>query len=295
MSKSLSDLTYEDYAAHIAYKSGRASERTLSRYWKYITNFRCWLAKNPTNDRDALRDRIIQYNRILRKRYRTNSLLVVLTALNWLFRCLRTKDEDGEIMRLTLPQRELLHHQRIVTEADWEDIQYHLKVKGTPKELVCITVLNETGLRPSDVVSIRLDQLILQDEHPRICLTARKNKAEVISRITSRTAQLIKRYLKTEQPETYLFEPSPDKPYYSKWPLRILRKHGIEEISPRTFRRTLATRWPGDVKDLQYQGGWKDSKTILENYKQGQLDRHNEAFDTLFGKEHKEDDNTGYA
>ena len=44
----------------------------------------------------------------------------------------------------------------------------------------------------------------------------------------------------------------------------------------------LATLWTGDEKDLQIQGGWWDSKTIHQFYKQHRTDRHNRDYDRLF-------------
>ncbi len=74
----------------------------------------------------------------------------------------------------------------------------------------------------------------------------------------------------------------------------ILRVKCGLSITPRMLRRTGATLWPGDLKDLQLQGGWKDAKTPLEHYKQGQAKAHREVFDVLFGRQDRESDDMAY-
>src|SRR5947209_3903550 len=76
--------------------------------------------------------------------------------------------------------------------------------------------------------------------------------------------------------------------FHRRWILEILRRVCratvlAEDITPRTFRRTLATNWKGDVKDLQAQGGWADTKTIFKHYRLLDEERHLDGFEKTFG------------
>ncbi len=90
------------------------------------------------------------------------------------------------------------------------------------------------------------------------------------------------RYLSEAQPLAYLFESEPGKPYWRAWPWWILTQKCGLDVTPTTFRTSLATLWQGDIKDLQLQGGWKTAKTIDDHYKQHQPERHDRDFDRHF-------------
>jgi hypothetical protein len=48
---------------------------------------------------------------------------------------------------------------------------------------------------------------------------------------------------------------------------RACKRSGLpDDITSRVFRRTGATNWDGDVKDLAAQGGWKDVKTARDPF-----------------------------
>jgi integrase len=151
-------------------------------------------------------------------------------------------------------------------------------------------VQRDTFLRPCDVVTIPLSLVVLDGDHPRIAgKRQRKTKARVMPFVTRETADVLRRYLEAYRPTEYLFEAAPGTPFHRRWPLEVLRRAtrraGLpDDITPRVFRRTGATNWKGDVKDLAAQGGWADPKTIWKHYRLWQDERHWEAFERTFGE-----------
>ena len=147
----------------------------------------------------------------------------------------------------------------------------------------------------SDLVRVSLDEVHLDDSDPRIVRTRAKTGAPIVARVSLSTADLVRRYLDDGRPKSYLFESRPGKHYRRQWPYEVLRRHGVpRDITPRTFRRTLATVWPGDLKTLQHQGGWKDPKTILTHYVQQRNDVHRQTVDVLFGNRDEVADDLAY-
>ncbi len=70
-------------------------------------------------------------------------------------------------------------------------------------------------------------------------------------------------------------------------------------VTPRIFRRTLATHWRGNLKGLLAQGGWKDVSTPQVHYQQHRTSQHDLDYDALMepeeGRETQEvDDDTAY-
>ncbi len=293
MVKALQTLTFDDYASYVDLRSTRGvSEKTLARYWSYFESFQAFVRQHPGRDMEEV---VARYNRGLKQGYSSNARIVVSSALNWALRWAYARHADGEPLRFPTPQKKVDHRKPIVTESLWRDIETRLRARGTLKEWLCVRLLRETGLNPSDLVRVSLDEVHLDDSDPRIVRTRAKTGAAIVARVSKSTADLVRRYLDNGRPKSYLFESRPGKHYRRQWPYEVLRRHGVpRDITPRTFRRTLATVWPGDLKTLQHQGGWKDPKTILTHYVQQRDDVHRQTVDVLFGKRDEVADDLAY-
>ena len=275
----LRNLTYPDYKGFIRRKSSRApNEVTLRRYWMYVKKLQAWLGRQGDLPLDTALDRYL----LELDEASTNTRIVIYSGLNWAFRALHLKDVDEEPYRYPVPA----------------------------KEYACIRVLRDSGLRPSDVVSTKLEELHLDEGAPRIEETTQKAGIPVYSRITRETAEVLARYLKHARPRTYVFESEPGKPYWRAWPWWILTqkcgldgKSGSPKVTPGVFRRSLATSWRGDMKSLLAQGGWQDPRTPQVHYQQHRTTQHDLDYDALMEsdedaearrKVHEVDDDAAY-
>jgi integrase len=283
-------------AAFIGYvtrkSGGSVAQETCERYWKYAAAYIGWLE----GERPSPASVDAYYARVLIPKYRQNSRIVVSTALNWYLRFLRVKDEDGEPLRFPVPSKELLESPRLLDEdGEWKPLRTYLETHGELRELAMAMLQHDTFLRPGDLVRVRVDQLVL-DERPHVeGKVQRKTGYRVRPFITRDTAQVLRRYLEERRPTTYLFESAPGVPFSRRWPWQVFRRvtkrAGLTAgITSRLFRRSGATRWRGDIKDLALQGGWVSTKTIFDHYRQAEHDRHWEAFEETFEPKKKDED-----
>jgi integrase len=91
-----------------------------------------------------------------------------------------------------------------------------------------------------------------------------------------------------------VFRGETDKPHrHRTWPNGVLRKYHAEGVTPRTFRRTLATNWGEDLRSLMSQGGWSDPKTILLHYRRDVRERHIREAEKVLGAVRDEDPDPG--
>ncbi len=288
----LRNLAYQDYKGFIRRKSNRApKEATLRRYWGYVEKLQAWLGRQGDLPLETALNRYL----LELDDYSTNARIVVHSALNWAFRALHLKDEDWEPYRYPVPAKEVHHRKRVVDAQGWKELERLIRARTNPKEYACIRVLRDSGLRPSDVVSIELGDVRLDSGAPRIEKTTQKTGVPVYSRITRQTATILTQYLAHYKPRAYLFESAPGKPYWRAWPWWILRQKCGLDVTPTTFRRSLATNWRGDLKGLLAQGGWKDIKTPQVHYQQHRTSQHDLDYDALMepeeGRKEREVDN----
>jgi integrase len=281
-------------------RKGHVNEATLDRYWQYVVAFLTWLDGEPITPQSV----DAYYQQIICRKYRVNSRLVVCPALTWYLRSKKIRDEEDEPLRFPMPSKELLEDRYLIDEeADWLPLKRELERQGNLKELALVLLQHDSLLRPSDLVNVRLSQVRLDVDHP--CIDGKvqqKTNRRVKPFITKETARTLGRYIERHKPSVYLFEVMPGRPHHRRYPLEVIRRAcgraGLPDtITPRAFRRTGATMWKGDVKDLQAQGGWADPKTIYQHYRQWQDERHWEAFEKTFEppkKEETETDDSAY-
>lgn len=272
------------FRAFVRRKSRNVSEETLSRYWVYVRNFKEWLeGDDPTPANvDAY------HESVLMKKYVPNSRVPICSALNWWLRFRKIRDEEDEPLRLPIPETEADENPRMLTDDEWTALRSHLERQGNLRELAVAMVQHETLLRPCDIVAIPLSLVILDADHP--CIAGKKQKktgAFVRPFISKETVAVLRRYLAEYKPAQHLFETETGEMFHRRWPLEVFhracKRAGLpEDITSRVFRRTGATNWRGDVKDLCAQGGWKDPKTVWKHYRMVKEERHWDAFERTF-------------
>ncbi len=280
------------FREYVRLKSGgEIAESTLDRYTqavfdgtKKVVGFLPWL-----NGQEINTETVAAYHgAVLLKHYKPNSRVPICSGLNWYLRWKRVKDDEDEPLRFPIPATEAAEGARKLTDEEWSVLERHLRARGDLRELAAVMVHKDSGLRPCDIKMVSLGLMDLEVEHPRIRgKRQQKTKAFVSPYLRPETAAVLKRYIAAYRPQTYLFEAAPGQPFHRRWTLEILRRAckatGLpEDITPRTFRRTLATDWKGDVKDLMAQGGWADSKTIFKHYRLLDEERHYAGFEKTF-------------
>jgi len=241
---------------------------TVRRYLKAISQFVGWLGS-----RKLTLEAVQEFETWASVKYRRNSLQPLAVAVNLY---LRWKGADYRMKR---PPREIAANPKLVTAAEYESV---LARVTDPAERLVVRVLHDSLLRPSDVVTLRLADLSHEDGVTVIRRVTKKTGAICESVLSRETADELRDYLVAQGIADYIF-PFRGKSRHRTWPNAILRRHGAEGISPRTFRRSGATAWGDDLASLMAQGGWTDPKTVLTHYRKDVRERHIRAFERAIG------------
>ena len=191
---------------------------------------------------------------------------------------LKWKGVDARIRR---PPKEIAANPKLVTDKEYREILTRIT---NPEERLAVRLLHDSGLRPSDVVDTRLTDIATEEGLTIVRRRTQKTGTIAESILTKETAVELAEYVKAAGVTDYIFREDTDKPHrHRTWPNAVLRKHQAEGISPRTFRRTLATNWGDDLKSLMSQAGWSDAKTILTHYRRDVRERHLKEFEKAVG------------
>lgn len=280
------------FRAYVRLKSGgNIAESTLDRYAQAVFDGtkKCpgllpWL-----DGEDVTEAAVAAFNEVLCKVYKPNSRVPICSGLNWYLRWKKVRDEDGEPVRFPIPQTEAAENARKITDDEYSVLERTLRKGGDVREFAAVMVQHDTGMSPGDIVATPLGLLDLNGDVPRIRFKQRKKTGVRASPyLRLETGKVLREYLAAYRPRDYLFETEPGMKFHRRWLLEVIRRackrSGLpEDITPRTFRRTLATNWKGDIKDLQVQGGWADPKTIFKHYRLMDEERHLDGFEKTFG------------
>ncbi len=243
---------------------------TRKRYESVVKSFNGWRGSRPLTDAT-----VQEYREKLLGEYKPNSLSNMVAAINLY---LESKGVEARIRR---PPKEIAANPKLVKADEYAALL--ARVPNT-EERLAVRLLHDTGLRPSDIVTVRLSDLDTTDGITSVRKRTRKTGAVTDSLLSKETAAELKAYVETAGVTDFIFRGETDKPHrHRTWPNAVLRKHGAEGITPRTFRRTLATNWTEDTTSLMAQGGWTDSKTIFLHYRRDVRSRHVQAFEKAVG------------
>ena len=261
----------------------RSNEETVRRYLRTIHKFTGWLGSRHL-DVETLQE----YEAWLKQRYGPNSLASNITSAINLY--LRWKGTD---LKLRRPSKQVAANPKLVSDKEYEAIL--ARIPDLEERLV-VRILHDSLLRPSDVVSIRLADLDTSEGVTIIRKRTQKTGAISESILAKETVDHLTAYIAARGITDYVFV-GESKPFrHRTWPNAVLRKHGAEGVTPRTFRRTGATRWGEDMRSLMAQGGWNDLRTVMV-YRRNLRERHLREFESAMGPardREPEEDPPGY-
>ncbi len=262
----------------------RSNEDTVRRYLRTIRQFTGWLGSRKLD-----LETVQEYQGWLAERYGPNSLASNITSAINLYLAYRGMD-----IKLRRPRKEVAPNPKLISDAEYKAVLSRI---ADSEERLAIRLLHDSLLRPSDVVSIRLADLDRSEGITVIRKRTQKTGAISESILSKETADELAAYIEGHGITDYVFV-GESKPFrHRTWPNAVLRKHGAEGITPRTFRRTGASRWGEDLASLMAQGGWTDPRTVLKHYRKNLRDRHVREFESVMGPaadREPEEDPAGY-
>src|SRR5437879_2247123 len=256
------------------------TEESVRLYLREAKRFQGWLGT-----RALTLEAVQEYEAWLTSKFRQNSLSNKVIGVNLY---LELKGLDARIRR---PPKEIAANPKLVKAEEYAAI---LKRIENAEERLVVRLLHDTGLRPSDIVNLRLEDLAPEERVPHSLRRTMKTGTLCESVVTMDTAEELTEYVKKSGVTDHVFRGETDKPHrHRTLPNAVLRKHHAEGITPRTFRRTLATNWGEDLRSLMSQGGWSDAKTILTHYRRDVRERHVREASKVLGPVRDQDEDDG--
>lgn len=247
------------------------TEETIRLYLREAKRIAGWIGTRP-----LILEAVQEFEAWAKARFHPNSLSNKIAAWNlWLA-------WKGTTFRLRRPAKDIAANPKLVTDAEYRALLARI---ADSEERLAVRLLHDTGFRPSDIVDLRRTDLAEEDGVLLIRRRTQKTGTIAESVLTKETADELRSYLEAAAVTDYLFRGETDKPHrHRTWPNGLLRKYGAAaDITPRTFRRTLATNWGDDLRSLMSQAGWNDPKTILLHYRRDVRDRHVREFEKAVG------------
>lgn len=192
-----------------------------------------------------------------------NSLLIHTYALRAFYKFLRMAEliRIDPTLRLDI-RRAPSRLPRLLTV---EEVERLIAACETPFQRAIVEVLYATGVRISELVNLRLEQVDFQGE----VMTVRKGKGnkDRIVPFGSNAGAALCIYL-GERSEGFVFEHS-GKPYSGgyirKLLYRVAKRAGVSGVHPHAFRRAAATHMlqhGADLRAVQEFGGWEKLSTV---------------------------------
>lgn len=213
------------------------SERTIKVYVQAVEKFAQFLGRSPDEStaQDVRAFLIHELDRGLSRSY----CVVQRNALRHLY--LDTLGRTDELEAVPRPKRE----RRLPVVLSREEVQRLFAVAGNLKHKALLMVAYDAGLRLSEILNLRIEDI--DSQRMVIRIRQGKGKKDRYARLSVGLLGLLREYWRTYRPESLLFPGAhPKKRYDLATPGHILkklcRKAGItKRVSMHTLRHSFAT------------------------------------------------------
>jgi site-specific recombinase XerD len=183
---------------------------------------------------------------------------------------------------------------RLPNVAGRSEVSALLKAAGSPKHFALITLIYSSGLRVSEAVGLRSDDLV--PDRGIIVVRGGKGRKDRIAPLSKALLAAIRRFRPADEPSPYLFPGSrPDRHLTTRTAQKILEKAcaraGISRrITPHALRHSFATHLHEDgtdIRNIQMLLGHASSRTtdIYTHVSSRNLARIQSPLDRLIGEE----------
>lgn len=287
-------ITFKAFVRQKAH--GYVTDGTLDLYDKDRQQLQGMLGSQPLNVETAQ-----ELESRLKQRWpNENTQQRKVTSLNWL---LRWKGVDYQAHRPVAPPN-------LKPVVIGDDAYRALLAKVTdPLERIGIRLVHDTFWSPTDVVHIEPIHFDFSGRNPVVGKLRQKTHVLGYAMLDADTAKEVQAYLAEHPGLEFLFpgdvrvktpagrEPErmacghPRGTHRNRtWLNETLKRHGAD-FTPRNFRSSGASKWPGSqLKELMTQGGWSSLDTIMKRYRASMPEAQARAFAEAMGRPVKDDD-----
>jgi integrase len=276
---------------------GSITDGTLDLYDKDRQQLQGMLGSQPLNVTTAqeLEDRL------KRKWPNLNTQQRKVTSLNWL---LQWKGVDYQGRRPVAPPN---LKPVVIPDAKYREVLARIT---DPLERIGTRLAHDTLWSPADLVHVQRNDIDLDGRVPVVGKLRQKTHVLAQAILEKETAEELRAYMGAHPGlTTFIFPgderfrtPAGREPERMKcghpcgshrnrtWLNETLKRHGAD-FTPRNFRSTGASTWPGDdTKGLMTQGGWSSADTIYKHYKANVLETQMRSFEKMTGRSVKDQD-----
>jgi site-specific recombinase XerD len=239
----------------------RYSGRTRKAYLHHVKVFLQYVAR-PVADLDESHVRAYLIHRIEDDDVSTAYHAQAVSALRFLFRVVLQR--TNAIASVPRPKRGRV----LPAVLGREDTHRILEAIENPKHLAIVVLMYSAGLRVSEVVRLRIEDL--DPERELIRVRAGKGRKDRYTLLSRRAFQIVRRYIDEFGPSTWLFTGSrPNKPISTRAAQKIVelarKRAGLTaRASAHTLRHSFATHLlenGTDVRHIQELLGHSSART----------------------------------
>jgi site-specific recombinase XerD len=213
------------------------SPKTIKVYVHAVAKFARHFGRSPDQlGQEDVRSYLVH---MMERGVARSTAVVVRNALRHLYT--NTLGRPDCVEKLPRPKRE----QRLPVVLSREEVQRLFATVTNLKQKALFMVAYEAGLRLSEIINLRIEDL--DGQRMVIRIRQGKGKKDRYARLTAGLLDLLRKYWKAYRSKTLLFPgATPDKPYDLATPGQLLkkacRKAGItKRVSMHTLRHTFAT------------------------------------------------------
>lgn len=213
------------------------SPKTIKVYVDAVAKFARHFGRSPDQlDQEDVRKYLVH---MMERGLARSTGVLARNALRHLYTDILARPDCVE--KLPRPKRE----QRLPVVLSREEVQRLFATVSNLKQKALFMVAYEAGLRLSEIINLRIEDL--DSERMVIRIRQGKGKKDRYARLTPGLLVLLRKYWQEYRPQTLLFPgAAPDKPYDLATPGHLLktacRKAGItKRVSMHTLRHTFAT------------------------------------------------------
>ena len=189
------------------------TEETVRLYLREAKRFQGWLGTRPLS-----LEAVQEYDAWLRAKFRLNSLSNKVIGVNLY---LKWKGLDARIRR---PPKEIAANPKLVSDKEYRALLERIQ---SAEERLCVRLLHDSGLRPSDIVDVRLSDLATEEGVTLIRRRTQKTGTIAESVLSRETASELADYIEKSGVTDHIFRGETDQPHrHRTWPNGVLRKHG---------------------------------------------------------------------
>ncbi len=209
-----------------------SSNRTIESYSFFLKPF----LEKISNPEKASIDECKSFLADLIDKYSNKSRALAVSSLRFFFK--RVVDRPDIFVKLEVPKKE----KKLPSVLSKEEIKLLIDSSATSKSELIIKLLYSSGLRVSEIVNLKLENLDFQQNIGWV--RAGKGKKDRIFKIAESLSKKLQKYLSKNPDNKYVF--SKEKPLTVRNIQLIIKKTGKKaginkKVSPHTLRHSFAT------------------------------------------------------